>query len=256
MLPSWKKCLHGAELPSGLPKNRTAKRCECGIWFSVAACHAERHKSCSVACANKARKIAVDSRKTSCATCGADFIPRMYQIKIGQGRFCSTQCAMKEVSTRDSFKDARAKSGVTYKNSLALGRFKRLSGEDHPMWTGGRDAAKARRNASEKSRQYNKKYRSLNKERVREWSQKRKGRKAKTGRLPRGTVTVIYGLQRGLCANCKKTLPSNYHADHIMPLALGGKHEPTNIQLLCPPCNVRKWAYHPIEFAQKQGKLL
>jgi 5-methylcytosine-specific restriction endonuclease McrA len=175
---------------------------------------------------------------------------------MGQGKFCSTPCAMKSVSATESFKDARVKSGQTYKKSLAEGKFKRLSGSDHPQWTGGQGAAQMRRYASGKAAAYNRTYRKLNKERVREWSQKRDSIKAITGSLPRGTVKTIYALQRGKCANCNKGLNGKYHADHIMPLALGGKHEPANIQILCPPCNVRKWAYHPIAFAQKQGRLL
>jgi 5-methylcytosine-specific restriction endonuclease McrA len=44
--------------------------------------------------------------------------------------------------------------------------------------------------------------------------------------------------------------------DHIMPLARGGKHSPANIQLLCPPCNLRKSAKHPIDYMRQLGWLL
>lgn len=41
-----------------------------------------------------------------------------------------------------------------------------------------------------------------------------------------------------------------------MPLAKGGEHTPFNIQLLCPRCNVRKSAKHPVDFMQENGYLL
>ena len=41
-----------------------------------------------------------------------------------------------------------------------------------------------------------------------------------------------------------------------MPLALGGKHEDENLQLLCATCNLSKGAKHPIAFMQSKGRLL
>ena len=37
---------------------------------------------------------------------------------------------------------------------------------------------------------------------------------------------------------------------------LGGEHDDSNIQLLCPPCNSSKQAIHPIDFMQRKGFLL
>ena len=50
------------------------------------------------------------------------------------------------------------------------------------------------------------------------------------------------------CATCRTPLgpvharPPGYHIDHIEALANGGVNTPSNIQLLCPTCNLRKGA--------------
>lgn len=40
------------------------------------------------------------------------------------------------------------------------------------------------------------------------------------------------------------------------PLARGGTNQRTNLQLLCPPCNLSKSAKDPIDFMQSRGFLL
>lgn len=76
-----------------------------------------------------------------------------------------------------------------------------------------------------------------------------------------GTYTAeqiehLYAMQRGRCALCGGKLGRAFHRDHIMPLALDGTNDISNIQLLCPSCNCRKNAKHPIDYAQQIGKLL
>lgn len=63
-------------------------------------------------------------------------------------------------------------------------------------------------------------------------------------------------LQKCKCAVCHESLKARYHVDHIMPLALGGDNSPENLQLLCPTCNCSKGARDPVEFMQKNGRLL
>lgn len=76
------------------------------------------------------------------------------------------------------------------------------------------------------------------------------------GKLSPGIAKKLYALQRGLCACCGKPLGKDYHKDHIMPLALGGRNEDSNIQLLRATCNLQKKAAHPVDFMQKRGFLL
>lgn len=76
------------------------------------------------------------------------------------------------------------------------------------------------------------------------------------GTFDKAHVDKLYALQRGLCPYCECDLSEGYHADHIMPLALGGSNWPENIQLLCPTCNLRKHAKDPFKWANELGKLL
>lgn len=87
--------------------------------------------------------------------------------------------------------------------------------------------------------------------------QNRKERKRQGGgKLSPDLAQRLLVLQKGKCACCHKPLDDGYHLDHNMPLALGGPNEDSNIQLLCPFCNLSKSAKHPVEFMQQKGFLL
>lgn len=55
---------------------------------------------------------------------------------------------------------------------------------------------------------------------------------------------------------CRLSLKKSYDVDHIMPLAKGGGNDRRNLQLVCHPCNLRKHAKHPMDFARLNGMLL
>lgn len=238
--------------------NTIEKACTvCGAQFRIFVCRDWREHQCSSECKVKARKQRTaalrKARTRSCIACGREFVAQKSQIDAGEGKYCSISCATKTFATTESFTAGRKKSGKTRRMNLALGITKSQAqprGEDSPCWKGGLEATRRRLSARGAQRIY----RKANPERVREWSQRRHARK--TGRLPRGTVLRLRVLQRDKCAFCRASLSHGYHVDHILPLALGGKHAPENIQLLCPTCNVRKSAKHPVRFAQEHGKLL
>jgi 5-methylcytosine-specific restriction endonuclease McrA len=81
-------------------------------------------------------------------------------------------------------------------------------------------------------------------------------RRGAPGSHTAGDIEALLRRQRAKCANCGASLRKGYHVDHIMPLAKGGSNDPGNLQLLCPGCNQRKSAKHPLEWACENGRLL
>ena len=100
-------------------------------------------------------------------------------------------------------------------------------------------------------------WRAANPEKCRIHRQNRRARlRANGGKLSIGLSARLFKLQRGKCTCCGLPLGDNYHLDHIFPVALGGAHEDSNIQLLCKSCNLKKSSKHPVAFMQSIGFLL
>jgi 5-methylcytosine-specific restriction endonuclease McrA len=52
---------------------------------------------------------------------------------------------------------------------------------------------------------------------------------------------AIYARDRGLCGICGLPVQfSEMHLDHVIPLCQGGTHEPSNVQVSHPACNLKK----------------
>lgn len=71
--------------------------------------------------------------------------------------------------------------------------------------------------------------------------------KARRRRMAEGNFTpsdirALYDEQEGRCAYCGITLHGHYHLDHLIPLARGGTHNPDNLRIACPTCNMSKGA--------------
>jgi 5-methylcytosine-specific restriction endonuclease McrA len=79
-------------------------------------------------------------------------------------------------------------------------------------------------------------------------------RRTGSGTVSLDILEILWELQCGMCAYdfwCRNDLSKvGFHLDHVMPLALGGRHEDANLQLLCPSCNLSKGPKHPDEFVR------
>lgn len=56
------------------------------------------------------------------------------------------------------------------------------------------------------------------------------------------------------CKACGDDISDAYHEDHVIPLSRGGSNWITNIQLLCPPCNLSKGDKLPHEWAGRRDR--
>lgn len=79
-----------------------------------------------------------------------------------------------------------------------------------------------------------------------------------SGKHTANDILDLLAMQGKKCAHsfCRASIKGGYHVDHIMPLARGGSNDRKNLQLLCAPCNHRKHAKHPVDFALENGMLV
>jgi len=61
-------------------------------------------------------------------------------------------------------------------------------------------------------------------------------------------ITHIFQKQDGKCVYCQCELHKKFHRDHIIAISEGGSNWPSNIQLLCGPCNISKGTKSHDEF--------
>lgn len=237
-------------------ERKTALHCNCkacgrDMWFPPSKFG--KYETCGGECSKALSQRIKDERTKPCETCGKLFTPRLAQLRVGHGRYCSQKCN-ESAQLAMNAPEAKEKAHASFMAALASGSYVPATGEANPKWKGGIEEHRKRMKALGRFAQNTRNYRAKYPEKVKEFTLKRKSRKY--GRLPRGTVSSIGAYQRWKCVVCKVGIKGNYHVDHIVPLAKGGTHTPENIQLLCPSCNVRKSAKDPIEFMQSRGFLL
>lgn len=255
--PSWHEARFTPQL-SAVHKSCT----ECGVDMWLPASKAELYKRCGPKCSNAARDrqkkvVVVHGERVSlerpCETCGTIFRPRPNQVRAGHGRFCSQKCNLAGRQALNS-PEAKKKAKQRVKELRSAGVIVAPRGPDNKQWMGGPKASVERRIADGRAAEAVRKYRHANPDKVREFTQRRAGRKL--DKLPYGTLPKLRKAQGDRCAICVAKLSGKGHLDHIVPLAKGGEHKPGNLQFLCPPCNLRKSDRDPITHMQSLGRLL
>lgn len=81
-------------------------------------------------------------------------------------------------------------------------------------------------------------------------------RRGANGKHTQKQIADLLVSQKYKCVVCSRGIKDEFQRDHIIPVALGGDNNITNIQLLCPTCNRKKSAKNPIDFMQENGFLL
>lgn len=100
-------------------------------------------------------------------------------------------------------------------------------------------------------------WQKANPDKVKAINQNRRARiKGNGGTLSTNIIQMLLTQQKRKCACCGLSLDNSYHLDHIMPLALGGKNDDNNVQLLTPKCNLSKGAKHPNDYMRGRGLLI
>ncbi len=62
----------------------------------------------------------------------------------------------------------------------------------------------------------------------------------------------LYERQKGRCAGCREKLPMKVlQVDHVKAFSKGGSDKPSNLQLLCGPCNASKGSGTQAQFKKK-----
>lgn len=71
-------------------------------------------------------------------------------------------------------------------------------------------------------------------------------------------IAALLARQKYKCAECGTSVrkKEGRHVDHITPLSKGGTNWISNLQILCPSCNLHKAAKDPIDFARSKGRLV
>jgi 5-methylcytosine-specific restriction endonuclease McrA len=107
-------------------------------------------------------------------------------------------------------------------------------------------------------REYQKRRKAANPGLAKAAKHRRRARVADSGGSYRpADIDRLRNVQRGRCAACAKKFCKSrpYVVDHVMPIALNGRNDADNLELLCRPCNRAKWHMHPDEWAGKLGRL-
>lgn len=217
------------------------------------------------------RKGATDGHRGECKACKNSAIvitPEQRAIKNVKSRAYKLANREKLAAQRKAYRDKNKikiqLSGILYRAAHAerirVGQreyYERNNLRISEYFAGRREEKKAydreyvQANKAKKAEQ-NARWKRENKDRIKVQRANRKAR-LQGKKITYNDVVDIYLAQGGKCRYCQIALGDRYHLDHRMPLALGGQNERSNLQVLCPSCNLRKHATHPDVYEKQIG---
>lgn len=168
-----------------------------------------------------------------CKVCDRRFYRRPAYLAKKPGDFCSSKCygisrRIPEVEKIAQIKDAK----------------RRWKARNPNAW---RATPEQRRQAT--ARYFAKDPAKYRLERLAIAHRRRARKRAVGGTFTRVDILDLYKRQGGRCVYCSVDLQHRYEVDHIIPVARGGSNWPSNLQLLCRPCNRSKSHKLPDRFA-------
>lgn len=220
------------------------------------------------------KRVTSDGRASTCKVCQKE--ARRVNALKSEGekpkvRVCY-KCNRPFPLTREFFyRNSHNKFGLDYEcRECARARAQRWD-DDNPVRARER-SRRSQENHREENRERNRAWRRENKEYVeKKWEKWREAnpdkiranakamrakRRAAYGSYAAKGVLDQYERQGGYCFYCYEPVAfEDAHADHYVPLALGGRNDAWNIVIACKACNMRKGARPPGEFLRdRQGE--
>lgn len=113
----------------------------CGASYLKRADRIRNPDFCSIGCKKAATLQRRNSLNRTCDYCGTRFVPRIYQVKQNQGKYCSKRCSAKVTQPLTLSRKSRQKASETWKrngNSVPSGpansQFKGRKISDGYVW--------------------------------------------------------------------------------------------------------------------------
>lgn len=85
---------------------------------------------------------------------------------------------------------------------------------------------------------WDRRYYALNKDKFRDWDERRRARERGAERVEKIDREYIIARDSGICHLCGKKPPRHLiELDHLVPLSKGGNHTADNLRVSCRRCN-------------------
>jgi 5-methylcytosine-specific restriction endonuclease McrA len=166
------------------------------------------------------------------------------------------------LASQKKWRDANREYDTARKKAYRSANAEIIRARENAKRAANREARRAKDQANrernrERHRAVKREWSRKNRDKVANKARQRRARHAGAeGRHTPADLARIRNMQNDRCAYCRIELSGAGFVDHIVALVNGGSNWPSNLQLVCRPCNSSKGALDAIEFARRTGRLL